>query len=54
MKRPKFFGERFEAIMAELKTRDLSKVPTNTLLKLALLYSEKAKAERSSWDLIED
>lgn len=44
-KRVVVFGRRLEAIMAELETRDLTDVPTPSLLALALKYGESLKAE---------
>ena len=37
-KRVEVFGERLEAIMDELKRRNLGDVPTTTLFKMALEY----------------
>ena len=44
-KRVEVFGKRLEAILAELDTRNLADVPTVALLKLALDYGDRLKAE---------
>ena len=44
-KRLEVFGRRLEAILEELDKRDLSEVPTAALLKLALEYGDRLKAE---------
>lgn len=44
-KRIEVFGRRLEAILKELDKRDLSDVPTVSLLKLALDYGDRLKAE---------
>ncbi|HOD08588.1 MAG TPA: helix-turn-helix domain-containing protein [Myxococcota bacterium] len=44
-KRIEVFGKRLEAILTELDKRDLSDVATGQLLKLALDYLSKMKAE---------
>lgn len=54
MKKRKVYTERFEAIVKELEGRGLGNIPTDKLLKLALLYGERARAERSSFDFLED
>ncbi len=44
-KRVEAFGKRLDCILAELDTRNLANVPTATLLKLALDYGDRLKAE---------
>jgi transcriptional regulator with XRE-family HTH domain len=44
-KRVEVFGKRLGAILAELDTRKLSDVPTAALLRLALDYGDRLKAE---------
>jgi DNA-binding XRE family transcriptional regulator len=44
-KRVEAFGKRLDGILAELDTRNLANVPTATLLKLALDYGDRLKAE---------
>ncbi|MDD3095060.1 MAG: hypothetical protein PHD63_02335 [Candidatus Marinimicrobia bacterium] len=44
-KRVEVFGERLEAIMDELKRRNLGDVPTTTLFKMALEYGHTLKNE---------
>ena len=44
-KRVEAFGKRLEAILTELDKRDLADVPTVALLKLALGYGDRLKAE---------
>lgn len=44
-KRIEAFGNRLQAILAELDTRNLADVPTTALLKLALDYGDRLKAE---------
>jgi len=44
-KRVEAFGKRLEGILAELDTRNLADVPTTALLKLALDYGDRLKAE---------
>lgn len=44
-KRIKAFGERLDAILAELDKRNLADVPTSSLLTLALKYGEAMKQE---------
>ena len=44
-KRVEVFGKRLEAILTELDTRTLSDVPTPALLKLALDYGDRLRAE---------
>ena len=44
-KRVEAFGKRLEGILAELDTRNLANVPTTALLKLALDYGDRLKAE---------
>ena len=53
-KRVVVFGRRLEAIMAELETRDLTDVPTPSLLALALKYGESLKAEYEPLKLLGD
>ena len=63
-KRVEVFGERLNAILAELDKRDMADVPTSSLLALALKYGENLKDEyqplslrgedldlNESWDL---
>lgn len=47
-KRIEVFGKRLEAILTELDKRDLSDVATGQLLKLALDYLSKMKAEEDA------
>ena len=44
-KRVEAFGKRLESILAELDTRNLTDVPTTALLKLALDFGDRLKAE---------
>lgn len=44
-KRIEAFGERLEKVLAELDKRDLSKVPTEKLFKIAFDLSDRLKAE---------
>ena len=44
-KRVEVFGKRLDTILAELDTRNLANVPTGALLKLALEYGDRLKAE---------
>jgi len=44
-KRIEIFGERLNAILAELDKRNLDEVPTATLLELARKYGESLKTE---------
>lgn len=44
-KRVEAFGKRLEGILTELDTRNLANVPTTALLKLALEYGDRLKAE---------
>jgi len=61
-KRIEVFGERLNAIMAELDKRDMTDVPTASLLTLALKYGDNMRYEHEplslrgedvdlSWDL---
>lgn len=50
-KRVEVFGKRLDAILAELDTRPLSDVPTPALLKLALDYGDRLKAEAEPLEL---
>ena len=47
-KRVEVFGERLNAIMAELNKRDMTDVPTSSLLTLALKYGESLKSEHAT------
>lgn len=51
-KRVEVFGERLNAILAELGKRDLSDVPTDKLLGLALKYGDALKEERQPLELV--
>jgi hypothetical protein len=51
-KRVEVFGNRLNAILAELDKRDLSDVPTATLLGLALKYGDALKDERQPLQLV--
>lgn len=53
-KRVEVFGKRLEAIMTELETRDMTDVPTPSLLALALKYGESLKAEYEPLKLLGD
>jgi IS30 family transposase len=44
-KRVEVFGKRLDSILTELDKRDMSKVPTEALLKLALQYGESLRTE---------
>lgn len=44
-------GKRLKSIMAELDSRDLSKVDTGTLLRLALQYAESLRNDESKLPL---
>jgi len=44
-RRVEAFGKRLNAIMAELDKRDMTDVPTASLLALALKYRESLKTE---------
>ncbi len=45
VKRIEVFGKRLDAILAELDTRNLADVKTETLFKLALEYGDRLKDE---------
>jgi len=53
-KRIEIFGERLNSILAELDSRDLHDVPTPTLMKLALEYGTKLKAEEADLVILGD
>jgi len=44
-KRVRVFGERLDAVLAELDTRDLKDIPTAALLKIALDFGKALAAE---------
>ena len=51
-KRVEVFGGRLNAILAELEKRDLSDVPTDKLLSLALKYGDALRSEREPLQLV--
>ena len=50
-RRVEVFGERLNAIMAELDKRDMADVPTSSLLTLALKYGENMRCEHEPLSL---
>jgi DNA-binding XRE family transcriptional regulator len=52
-KRIEVFGERLENVLAELDKRDLSKVPTEKLFKIAFDLSDRLKDEAEPLQLRE-
>lgn len=51
-RRVESFGKRFQAIMAELESRNLGDVPTRDLLALALKWNQHAREEAQPPNLI--